>query len=193
MPNGDRQKIRSRLRSYERKLQQEKKKCGCYHDGAGKRYQIGPHYMLLEDDEGALAAFQWFEKEFPDDAGEPGHLLCWSLALYRSGNEVGAARKLRQTMLSNLYLVPHLLGSPIVELDIWHGSSDAEPGYIECIPEAYFLLWTEAERKWASRLYRSPGFQSVRARYVEISRLLDTTPPGPERSRLVEEMFELEG
>jgi hypothetical protein len=43
------------------------------------------------------------------------------------------------------------------------------------------------------RLYRSSGFQSVRARYIEISRLLATTPPGPERSRLVKEMYELRG
>ena len=48
------------------------------------------------------------------------------------------------------------------------------------------------EREWAAGLYRSPGFQSVRERYIEISRLLDTTPPGPERSRLVKEMHELE-
>ncbi len=41
MPNGDQQKIRSRLRSYERKLQKEKKEHGFYRDGAGKRYQIG--------------------------------------------------------------------------------------------------------------------------------------------------------
>ena len=190
--NQDPRKIRARLKSYERKLQKEKKEHGFYRDGAGKRYQIGPHYMLLGDNEGALDAFRWFEMEFWDDAGEPGHSLCWSLALYRSGNEVGGAKKLRQTMLSNVYIVPHLLGSPIDELDIWHGSSDAEPGYIECIPEAYLQLWTEAEREWVSRLYHSPGLQSVRARYIEISRLLDTTPPGPERSRLVEEMYELQ-
>jgi hypothetical protein len=34
-----------------------------------------------------------------------------------------AARKLRQTMLSNLYLVPHLLGAEQAELNIWHGSN----------------------------------------------------------------------
>jgi len=158
MPSGDKQKIRARLRSYERKLQKEKKEHGFYRDGAGKRYQVGPHYLLLGDNDGALAAFQWFEKEFPDDSGEPGHFLCWTLALYRAGNEIGAARKLRQTMLSNLYLVPHLLGSAIAELDIWHGSSDAEPSHAEYVPEAYLQLWTEAERKWASRLYGSPGF-----------------------------------
>ncbi len=192
MQSGDKQKIRSRLRSYERKLQKEKREHGFYRDGAGKRYQIGPHYMLLGDDEGALDAFRWFEKEFSDDAGEPGHLLCWTLALHRAGNEIGAAKKLRQTMLSNLYLVPHLLGSPIAELDIWHGSSDAELDYIECVPEVYLQLWTEAERAWASGLYQSPGFQSVRERYIEISKALDTTPPGTVRNHLVEEMSALE-
>ena len=53
MPQTEEQKIRSRLRSYERKLQQEKEKYGWYDDGAGKRYQVGPHYMLLDDNEGA--------------------------------------------------------------------------------------------------------------------------------------------
>jgi hypothetical protein len=95
-------------------------------------------------------------------------------------------------MFSNLYLVPRLLGSPIAELDIWHGSSDAEPSYAEHIHEPYLQLWSDAEREWASGLYHSPGFQSVRARYIEISRALDTTPPGPERSRLVKQMHELE-
>ena len=192
MPQSENQKIRSRLRSYERKLQKEKKEYGFYRDGAGKRYQVGPHYMLLDDNDGALAAFRWFEKEFPDDIGVPDHFLCWSLALYRAGNEIGAAKKLRRTMFSNLYLVPRLLGSPIATLDIWHGSSDAEPGYIEYIAERYLQLWTHDEREWVSGLYHSPGFRKARERYIEISRLLDTTPPGEKRSRLVREMHELE-
>jgi len=192
MPQTEEQKIRSRLRSYERKLEKEKKKYGFYRDGAGKRYQVGPHYMLLDDNDGALTAFQWFEKEFPEDIGVPDHFLCWSLALHRAGNEIGAARKLRQTIFSNLYLVPRLLGSPIAELAIWHGSSDAEPSYAEHIHEPYLRLWSDEERDWASRLYESPGFQAARKRYIEISKLLDSTRPGPERSRLVEAMEELQ-
>ena len=192
MPQTEQQKIRSRLRSYERKLQQEKKKFGYYHDGAGKRYQIGPHYMLLGDNEGALKAFAWFEQEFDDDIGKPAHSLCWSLALYRAGNEIGAAKKLRQAMLSNLYLVPHLLGQPISEIDMWHGSSDAEPEHVDHIPDPYLQLWTDEEKRWAGRLYDSPGFRSARQRFIEISKLLDSIRPGPERSRLVREMHELE-
>jgi hypothetical protein len=192
MPQTEQQKIRSRLRSYERKLQQEKKKFGYYHDGAGKRYQIGPHYMLLGDNEGALKAFAWFEQEFDDDIGMPDHSLCWSLALYRAGNEIGAAKKLRQAMLSNLYLVPYLLGEPISVIDMWHGSSDAEPEYLDHIPDPYLQLWTDEEKRWAGRLYDSPGFRSARQRFIEISKLLDSIRPGPERSRLVREMHELE-
>jgi hypothetical protein len=114
--------------------------------------------MLLDDNEGALAAFQWFEKEFPDDIGVPNHFLCWSLALYRAGNEIGAAKKLSQTMFSNLYLVPRLLGSPIAELDIWHFTSDAEH-----VHEPYLQLWTDPEREWASGLYYSPRVRSPRS------------------------------
>ena len=127
MPQTEQQKIRSRLRSYERKLQLEKKKYGSYNDGGGRRYHIAPHYMLLGDNAGALEAFAWFEKEFDDDVGKPDYWLCYSLALHRDDDEVGAARKLRRAMLSNLYLLPHLIDEPIAILDIWHGSSDAEP------------------------------------------------------------------
>ncbi len=189
---SEQQKIRSRLRSYERKLRLEKKKYGDYDDSAGKRYQIAPHYMLLGDNDGALAAFEWFEQEFDDDGGKPDHLLCWSLALHRASNQVGAAKKLRQAMLSNLYLVPYLIDAPISRLDIWHGSSDAEPNYLDSIPEQYLQLWTDEERDWAAGLYQGPRFQLTRERCIEIRKLLDSTRPGTERHRLLSEMYELE-
>lgn len=187
MPPTDEQKLRSRLRRYERTLAKEKKDLGWYNDGGGKRYLIGPMYMLLSDNEGALASFEWFERAFDDDAGLPEHRLCWSLALYRAGDEIGAAKQLRRAMLSNLYLLPHLLGEPIAELEIRHGSNWDEPGHVDQIDPGYLTLWSDEEKAWAADLYASPGFRSVRERYIEIERLLDTTPPGPERSRLVRE------
>jgi hypothetical protein len=117
MPQTEQQKIRSRLRRYERKLRKEKEMHGGYDDGGGRRYEVAPNYLLLNDNDGALAAFRWFEQDFPDDVGVPDLFLCWCLALYRAGNEIGAAKKLRQAMFSNLYLVPKLLGSP--NIGIW--------------------------------------------------------------------------
>jgi hypothetical protein len=170
MPQTKQQQIRSHLRRYERTLAQAKKKFGDYSDGAGKRYEIGPHYMLLDDNEGAVAAFQWFEREFDDDAGKPDHLLCWSLAVHRAGDEVGAAKKLRQAMLGNLNLVPHLLGRPIPELD---------------------ALWSEEEKDWASSLSGRPELEAARERFIEILRRLDGLRPGPERNDLVKELSNL--
>lgn len=189
--NGNARKLRDRLRRCERKLHQEKKKYGAYDDGAGHRYEIGPLYMLLGEDAEALAAFRWYEKEFRDDRGEPGHLLCWTLALLRAGDETGAAHKLRQAMLSNLYLVPHLLEAPIERLPIWHRSNHEEPEYLAYIPESYLRLWTEAEREWAKRAYESLALARVRARYIEISEALHDLRPGPKRTRLVREPFAL--
>jgi hypothetical protein len=102
--------IRARIRRYERDLREEQAAYGCIRDGMGKRYLLGPLYLLLGDTAGALWSFAWFAETFPDDSGDPVHLLCWTLALYRTGDLRRAAGKLRQTMLSNLYLLPRLLG-----------------------------------------------------------------------------------
>jgi hypothetical protein len=104
----------------------------------------------------------------------PDHFLCWSLVLYHGGNEIGAAKKLRQAMFSNLYIVPRLLGSPITEIDIWHGSSDAGLSYVNQIHEPYLQIWSDEEREWPEGLYYSPGFQSARERFIEIARALPT-------------------
>jgi hypothetical protein len=185
------QKIRQRLRRYERKLEAEKREYGDIRDGAGKRYLLGPLYLIIGELDGALESFRWFEEECPDDSGEPGQYLCWALALYQSGNHEAAALKLRQTMLMNLYVIPLLLGERIERIDMWHGSNWDEPTYLQYIPPEYFALWNGKARKWAADLYRSEEFQALAARYIEIHKLLLTTPPGPERSRLVDEALAL--
>jgi len=63
-------KIHERIKRYERELRQELKNFGAIHDGSGKRYLLGPLYLLLGDTKGAVRSFNWFEKSFPDDMGE---------------------------------------------------------------------------------------------------------------------------
>jgi hypothetical protein len=75
----------------------------------GKRYLLGPLYVLMGDTAGALRSFAWFAQTFPDDSGEPLHFLRWTLALYRADQLEEAAAKLCQTMLSNVYLIPRSL------------------------------------------------------------------------------------
>ena len=51
-------KIRARVKRYERELQKEQKKFGGISDGAGKRYLVGPLYLLMDDVTAAMEAFE---------------------------------------------------------------------------------------------------------------------------------------
>jgi hypothetical protein len=188
----DPKKLKARLRRYERELRREQKMHGGYiDDGGGKRYLLGPMYLLLGDNTGAVKSFQWFEAVCPDDSGEPGFWLCWALALYRVGDTAKATRRLRQAMLSNLYLIPYLLGQPQAEYDIWHDSNWVRADYMQYIPPELFDLWDDPARQWASEQYYGPELTTIRERYIEIFRQLPNTPPSPERSALVKEASRL--
>lgn len=176
----DPKKIRERIRRYERGFREEQARFGAIRDGAGKRYSLGPLYLLMGDVPGALEAFRWFEEQFPDDSGEPGNHLCWTIALYLSGDEAAASKKLLQTMLLNLYLIPNLLGDFPQEIDMWHGCSDSEIQYLEYIPHAFLALWDLPARDWARLQYQSDDFRRIRNRYIEIFRELVNMPRGPQ-------------
>lgn len=185
--------IKQRIGRYEREMRREYATRNFIRDGYGKRYLLGPLYLVLGDLSGAIRSFQWFEDTFPDDIGEPFHYLCWTWALYRSGDIAGATFKLRQTMLSNLYLIPHLLGSEQKKLDIWHSSNLEEKEYVEAAAPEIWALWDDTAREWAKEVYESPEFRRIRTRYIQIYKQLATEPPGPKRSQLVQEAFELLG
>jgi tetratricopeptide (TPR) repeat protein len=186
------QKIRERIKRYERELRKEYKKSGFIDDSSGKRYWLGPLYMILGDTTGAIKSFEWFEETFPDDMGEPSQYLCWTLALYRAGNTEAAIQKLGQTMLSNLYLIPHLLGLEQKELDIWHASNVEQMDHIRYVPPEIFALWDKEALQWAKGTYDSPKLRQVRERYIEIYHQLKSEPRGPRRNQLVKEAFSLQ-
>ena len=188
----DPKKIRARIRSYERKLRDEKRVFGMCRDGAGKRFFLAPLYMVMGDQEGALEAFRSYESEFPDDSGDPMHCLCWTLCLYRARETEGAAKKLHRTMLLNLYIIPLLLGEDYEWLNMWHGSNTAEPPWAEMTSPEFLALWTGAEKKWVANLYHGEELTEIRDRWIKIHKRLDHMPRGPERTRLCDEALTLE-
>ena len=138
----DPKRIRERIRRYERALKRELE-AGYGGDGYGKRFLLGPLYMLMGDVDGALASFDWYEDAYPDDGGEPYQYLTWVLALFRGDRKQEAFNKLYQTMLENLYLVPFLLGRNPRRLDIWHGSNLEWIEYAVEVPQELLNLWDD--------------------------------------------------
>ena len=189
----DKKKIQERIKRYERELRKQQERYGFIHDGAGKRYLLGPLYLVKGDIDGAIASFEWFEKTFPDDVGEPFQYLCWTLVLYLHGDIKDASDKLLQTMLKNLYLIPHLLGLGQEKLDIYHSSNFDEKEYIiDYAQPEIFQIWDKKALDWAIEMYNSEKFIKVRKRFIGIYKQLKTEPVGPKRSQLVEESSALE-
>ena len=160
-------------------------------DGYGKRFLLGPLYMIMGDLQGALRSFEWFETEFPDCSDDASQLLCWSLALHQVGDNLEARSKLRQTMLANLYVIPRLLGIEVTRHDISHGSNLAEPGFLNWFPDEYWALWSDSDHSWAEALWSGKAFQDTRNKYIEFGHALKELRRGPERSRVVAEMRRL--
>lgn len=186
----DPKRIRERIRRYERALKGELE-VGYGGDGYGKRYLLGPLYMLIGDVEGALASFDWYEDAYPGDSGDPYQHLTWALALFRAGRRQDAFNKLYQTMLENLYLVPFILGSNPQPLDIWHGSNLGWIEYALEVPQELLNLWDDDALQWAREVSEHPVVVEKVARYVDIHRELKRERPGPLRSALVPESFTL--
>lgn len=182
--------IRERIRRYERALRKELDE-GNGGDGHGKRYLLGPLYMLMGDVDGALVSFDWYEDAYPDDGGEPYQYLTWALALFRGGRRQEAFNRLYQAMLENLYLVPFLLGRNPQPLDIWHGSNLAWIEYAVELPQELLNLWEDVALQWAREVLEHPTVVKKIARYVAIHRELKSEPLGPRRSALVHEFFAL--
>ena len=187
------QKIKKQINRYEAALRKEYEKYRCINDGSGTRYLLGHLYLLLGDIPGVIKSFEWFAREFNDDSGESFHTLCWALALYRSGNMAGAAKKLRDTMLSNMYMLPYLFGIEQPQLDIWHSTNLERKDYVEQAPPELYKLWDEQALRWAQGLYKSDDFRCARERTIEIFRRLKSEPQGTTRLQLVKELSVIRG
>ena len=65
-------RIKTKITKIKKGLAADKKHWGgYYHDGGGMRYMPPELYLQIQDYTGSLRYFNWFNKNFPDDAGHP--------------------------------------------------------------------------------------------------------------------------
>jgi hypothetical protein len=175
-------KIRSQFSVFKREY-------GFIDDGGGTRYYLSYLYFLLGDNRRSSEYMRWFEREFPDDVGEPFQLLCWALMLKRAGKDTDLA--FGKLILSNIYLIPYILGDEVVRQDKSHGSNLKELSYLDYLPERIVTAITDDELSWLREQYESEVFQKILNRHIEIEKELQNTPVGDQRSLLVDELSSL--
>ncbi|MFT4562913.1 MAG: hypothetical protein ACI9BW_002664 [Gammaproteobacteria bacterium] len=168
-------------------MQKERRTYGSISDGYGKRYLIFWLYFVLGDLKGSGAYIRWYEKTFEDDIGEPVHKLCCALLLRRLGKNQKAKYVLADLMLTNLYIIPKVLGEKAIIPRVRYGSNYSEEEYANEIPVEVLGSITDAEKEWMKELYESIEFHRYRKRYIEINQKLENTHGVEKRRPLVRE------
>ena len=110
-------------------------------DNQGVRFLIPLVHLLGESDRKALKSLEDYDDTYPDDYCEPALLFGKGLALWRSGDEVGAGAAYKTAMLKNLYIAPLLLDLPTPPSEIWHPNDRSEPSYAQDFMQSYATLW----------------------------------------------------
>lgn len=161
----EQKKLRERANRLLNALKKEKKTHGDYDDGGGKRYRIGVYLVMAGETERAAEYYDWYEKEFPDDTGEPAALLLGAIAAHRHNQSTKARTRLALAMLSNLWLLPFVAGRTFNAPDIWLWSNRSCPDYIHDIRE-FLETPTAEERSWIGECLDLPQFIALRDSYV---------------------------
>ncbi len=109
--------------------------------------------------------------------------------LKRAGKDTDFA--FGKMMLSNIYLIPYVLGEEVVRKDMSHGSNWKEPSYLDYLPERILSEITDDELAWLRERFEAEVFQKILNRHIEIETELQNTPVGDKRSALVRELYSL--
>lgn len=185
--NSEQKKFHSRAVRARRELEKEKLTYGAIHDGSGKRYLVGVLFLLAGDVLEANKAFDWFYAEFPDDVGEPIFFLYGALAAFRAGHLDMASTRLKETMLSNVYLLPYLIDAEIDAAGIWHSSNWAMESYLDEVGE-YLDEPSEGERRWIASQLISEPFVALMREFLSCSRALATESDVSKRRAILAEL-----
>jgi tetratricopeptide (TPR) repeat protein len=117
-------RIKSKIKNIKAALAADKRYWGGFHhDGMGLRYRPLQFYIQIEDYSGALRYLNWFNKNFPDDAGFPVFLFEWMIILFKTGRLDEAKKKAVETFNRNNYLFDKFFGRQITPIEKWEGSN----------------------------------------------------------------------
>jgi len=117
--------------------------------------------------------------------------LCNTLIHFRLGKADKAKYFLADLMLSNLYIIPIVIGKEIKRHRIRFGSNYADYEYADETPIEVQNAITDEEKDWLRETYESMEFHRYRKRHLEIHKQLEITEGIKNRSPLVKEAGEL--
>jgi hypothetical protein len=178
----DLKRIRTKLRSYERKFRESPH----YRDGSGVRFLMGPYYLCLNDLDGAIAHYDWFWNTYPDSIDEPFHTLGQVITKFRQGQGENSHSLLKRLYASNPYLLPHILDIDLGNIIIPGSSNWEERPYVLNAPKELYSYLSPEEIEWLRSIWNESNFSAFVKAYNNIQLCLKGEPAGEHRRGLLD-------
>lgn len=178
----DLKKIRTKLRSYERKFREFPHD----RDGSGVRFLMGPYYLCLNNLEGAIAHYDWFWDTYPDSIDEPFHTLGQVITKSRQGQGENSRSLLKRLYASNPYLLPHILDIDLGTITIPGSSNWEEKPYVLNAPKELYSYLSPDEIEWLRDIWNESSFSAFVRAYNNIQQALKGEPTREHRRGLID-------
>ncbi len=193
MTEKQQERIQTKIKKIKAALAADKKRWGgFYDDSGGLRYAPPRLYIQLGDFSGGLRYMNWFNKNFPDDAGYPDFLFEWTIILFKTNRKKEAEKKAFETFFANMYLFDKFFDKEIIPLDIHHNTNLTTPEFVK---NSFTYTHTQSNltdfTEWLSNFLNSEKFIQKSSKVIEIEKILKNEPAGEKRSRLVTEVYQL--
>lgn len=188
------ERIRAKIKKLKAALAADKRYWrGFYHDGQGLRYEIPRLYVKIADYTGGLRYMNWFNKNFPDDAGFPDFLFEWAIILFKTKRIKLAEKATFRAFCKNTYMFDKFFGRPITPIDKLESSNLASPEFAE----KYFEYSANQEELadfaiWLSEVISTEKFVKICERYIDAYTRLQTETDPEVRHYLVRIHHQLE-
>ncbi len=167
------ERVKTKILKIKKALAADKKHWGgCYHDGRGLRYLPPEQYLKIQDYTGALRYFNWFNKNFPEDACYPLFLLEWTITLFMTKRVKQAEHKLIQTFMSNTYIIDKFLNRDFKCFDKTEGSNWEFESLVEGLPYSKKQSELIHFTSWLEKFILTDQFLVPTNKFIEISILL---------------------
>lgn len=162
---------------------------GFYDDSRGIRYLPPELHLKLQDYTGAIKYFNWFNKNFPEDACFAAFLFEWAVALFKTKRIKEAENKVLETFFSSKFLLDIYLEITPIKLE-----SDENQNREQHQIRQYFQYKRNQEdlvdfSGWLETFVTSEKYKIFTDKLIELERQLEIESGRITRTKLVNKQY----
>lgn len=185
-------RIQTRIIKMRKILSAERARFGGYDDSAGRRYTILNLYISIADYKGAAVYLRWFFKNFPDDSGFPFFWVEACITYFYSKKLDQARSMALNAFMANPSIWEVFFTGTATEVQgIKPGSNGEGVELALQLPHRANQEQYADFATWLKTCLAEPQMQELIQIYFDLKLKLSTTPVGPLRTLLVEQLYRL--